>query len=326
MPPASSIKRCVALMATAIAGARGYEACKMPIAVTGATGFLGSHIASTLRSRGIVTRGVVRNVSRGACLEALGVGLAAADLGDEPALAAAFSGARAVVANAALGSNLGNLDDFVRTNVAGTENTLRAAASAGVRRVVLISSVAVYRTQIRTFQGEDSPRYGHVKRSFVWSDLTTDWRYAMTKCIAEDRAMALARELDLQLTVLRPGPIYGSRDTRWTARLLGYHRRSVTVAPGVGVPMVHAGDVASAVAQALENPASVGRSYNLAGSPKTLPLMLAILRRLSGRGPLVLPIPLPLWVGYDTAAAARDLAFVARPLEEGLREVLAAQP
>jgi uncharacterized protein YbjT (DUF2867 family) len=87
--------------------------------------------------------------------------------------------------------------------------------------------------------------------------------------------------------------------------------------------MVHAGDVAAAVAGALSNPASVGRAYNLAGPPRTLPLLLGELRRLSGRGPLVMPVPVPLWVGYDTAAAERDLGFRSRPLEEGLREVLA---
>jgi hypothetical protein len=36
-----------------------------------------------------------------------------------------------------------------------------------------------------------------------------------------------------------------------------------------------------------------------------------------------MPVPVPLWVGYDTAAAERDLGFRSRPLEEGLREVLA---
>ncbi len=293
------------------------------MAITGATGFLGSHIAAHLRSAAQAVRGVVRNPSRGGWLERLGVELATADLGTPEALTAAFAGAGALVANAALGSKLGTLEDFVRTNVAGTENTLRAAAAAGVHRVVLISSVAVYRTRVRTYQGEDSERYGHRKRPFVWSDLTTDWRYAMTKCIAEDRAFALAAELGLALTVLRPGPIYGSRDSRWTARLLGYHGRGFVLAPTVGVPMVHAGDVAAAVAGALSNPASVGRAYNLAGPPRTLPFLLGELRRLSGRGPLVMPVPLPLWVGYATAAAERDLGFRSRPLEEGLREVLA---
>ncbi len=297
----------------------------MPVALTGATGFLGSHLAAHLLAAGTAVRAVVRNPERGAWLAEAGAQLAAADLDHPAALEAAFRGARAVVANAALGSNLGTLEDFVRTNVGGVENTLRAAASAGVQRVVLISSVAVYRTRIRTFQNESGERYGHVKRPFVWSDLTTDWRYAMTKCIGEDRALALAAELGLKLTVLRPGPIYGSRDSRWTARLLGYHRRRLLLAPTVGVPMVHAGDVAGAVAGALGTDASVGRAYNLAGPPRTLPVLLAALKRLSGRGPLVVPVPVPLWVGYDTTAAARDLGFRSRPLDEGLQEVLLGQ-
>lgn len=300
----------------------------MPIAVTGATGFLGGHIAHTLRTAGLPVRGVVRRPDAGAWLAAEGVTFARADLADVPSLANAFAGADAVVANAALGSFQGTLEDFVRTNVAGTENTLRAAAAAGVRRVVYISTVALYATVLGRPMREDHPRYGPRRRLFSWTHLGTDWRYCVSKQAAEERAWALAEELDLSLTVLRPGPIYGSRDPKWTTRLLRAVARPFAFAPTVGIPAVHAGDVASAVVAALGAPASTGRAYNIAGPPTPLADILAGLVRLRARagapgGARLIRVPVPLSVAFDTTAAARDLGFAVRPLLDGLAEVLA---
>lgn len=290
-----------------------------PVALTGASGFLGSHIAEALLSGGL--RAVVRSPGKVAQLQARGAQVAEADLSDPAALTSAFVGARAVVANAALGSYLGDMQDFVRANVEGTENTLRAAAAAGVPTVVLISSTGVYRTRLRQILGEDTERYGS-KPWRSWSDLTTDWRYSLTKHLAEERAWTLAKELGLGLTVLRPGPIYGSRDSRWTARFLRAFGRRLVFAPTIGVPMVHAGDVAKAVVAAVARPRLAGRAFNLAGPPTSIVTILRTLTQIRGRGPIIVPIPLPIWVAYDTQAAHSHLDFRNRPLEEGLREVL----
>lgn len=296
----------------------------MTIAVTGATGFVGGHIAQALATAGASVRGVARRPDAAPWLAALpGVHFARADLADPEALAAAFAGADAVVANAALGSYQGTLDDFVRTNVAGTENTLRAAAAAGVRRVVYISTVAVYATVINRAMTEDQPRYGPRRRLFSWTHLGTDWRYCVSKLAAEERAWALATELGLALTVLRPGPVYGSRDPKWTARLLRSVQRPLVFAPTVGIPAVHAGDVANAVVAALGAPASEGRAYSIAGPPTPLADIVGGLARMGGRARVV-RVPVPVWVGYATDAAARDLGFRACPLEEGLIEALSA--
>lgn len=77
------------------------------------------------------------------------------------------------------------------------------------------------------------------------------------------------------------------------------------------------------VPRALASPETAGRAYNLAGPPTSPVDVLASLRRLTGRGPRVLPLPVPLWVGYDTGRARAELGFVCRPLDESLAEVLA---
>ena len=70
----------------------------MRVALTGATGFLGSHLARALIARGATVCGVVRRPERGAWLAELGVELRTADLADPLALARAFDGVDAVIA------------------------------------------------------------------------------------------------------------------------------------------------------------------------------------------------------------------------------------
>ena len=294
-----------------------------PVAVTGATGFLGGHIADALQEAGYRVRGIVRDPGKGARLAARGVDLAQADLADTDALEAGLSGCAAVVANAALGSWSGTLDRYIEVNVNGTDRLLRAAARVGVHRVVLISTVAVYRTRLRQWMDEDATPYGGTRRRLNPSDLTTDWRYALSKSLSEARAHVLASELGLALTVLRPGPLFGPRDPKLTRRYLRLHQRSWVVAPTVGVPQVSARDCALVVPRALKRDETIGRAYNLAGPPTSIVDVLRTLRGLTGRGPAVLPIPLPLWVGYDTRRAAADLGFVARPLKDALEDVVA---
>lgn len=292
----------------------------MRVAVTGATGFLGSHVVAALAEAGLAPRAVARRPDAAV----LGVEVARADLLDVAALTEAFAGCDAVVANAALGSFQGDLDAFVRTNVTGTANTLRAAAAAGARRVALVSSTAVYLTTVTRPITEEHERYGTTKRRFSWTHLSTDWRYAVSKSAAEQEAGRLAAELGLDLTILRPGPIYGSRDRKWTARMLRAVARPIAVAPTVGVPAVHAGDVAGAVAAALRTPGSIGRAYTIAGPPVPLADLYATLVRLGAGRAWILRIPVPIAVRYDTTAAARDLGFSPRGIEAGLAEVVAA--
>lgn len=184
----------------------------------------------------------------------------------------------------------------------------------------MISTVAVYKTQLWRAMDEQAPGYDATKRRFNWSDLTTDWRYARSKTRAESVARGYADRLDL--TFLRPGPIYGSGDPKLTARYKRAADRAIVLAPTVGVPQVHAGDVAAAAVSALQRPQSIGRAYNITAPPTSPWQVQRALRNLRGRGPLVLPLPIPIWVHYDCEAAARDLDFRPRSLEAGLQEAL----
>lgn len=295
----------------------------MRIAVTGGTGFLGGHLCEALLDRGHQVQTLVRSPHKADWLAALGCAVHQADVTDPASLRAGLTGHEVLVANAAMGSGQGDLDAMHRINVEGVRHSLQAASQVGIRRIILISTTAVYRTRIHRQLDESSEGTDPDRRAWDWKDLTTDWRYAMTKTRGEHLAWELAKELDLQLTTVQPCPVYGPRDPKFTARLLSALDKRVVVLPTAGIPMVHARDVAEAVANAVERPSTAGHAYITAGPPSSLADTVRLLRELAGSGPRVIPVPVPAPIRYNTAAAERDLDFHARNLRTGLRDVLA---
>lgn len=298
---------------------------KRVVAITGASGFLGHHLTVNALKAGWEVRAVVRNPKKAEPLRELGAQIHKADLGEPEAMSEAFDGCDAVISNAALGSWQGELAAYMKVNVQGAQNVMDAVCAAKVGRVVWISSVAVYRTRLWKAMDEDTDGYDTAKRRFNWTDLTTDWRYSRTKTLAEDLAWTHAKTSGVSLTCLRVGPLYGSKDPKLTQRYLRAASRKVVFAPTVGVPQVHAEDVALAAVKALSTAESEGKSYNLAGEPTSPYQVHHTLKRLRGHGPTIFPVPLPLSVRYDCSRAQRDLDFSSRSLESGLREVLDAQ-
>lgn len=289
------------------------------VAVTGANGFLGSRVVAALRSGAIPVRAVARSAEKAAACAAPGVETAVAELLEPDTLARAFEGCDGVVACAAFTSkHAGDLDRFLAVNRAGTENVLRAAASAGARRVVYVSTTAVYRTRLYRTITEEAPLLG---KGADWSWMVTDWRYAKSKALAEEHLWTCAAELGLEVTALRPGPIYGRGACRTTWGYLRALDRRVAFAPTVRVPHVHVDDVAAACVAALGAPGA-GRAYNVTGEAVSPYDVLRALVRHRGHGPTLVPVPLPVWLDYDDSAAMRDLGFHSRPIRDGILDIL----
>jgi nucleoside-diphosphate-sugar epimerase len=285
------------------------------IAITGASGFLGRYLAAAFSRSGAHVRAVVRDPARAAGVDAAEVRLA--DLADADALRRAFEGADVVVHNAALFVLGAPTWDALRAaNVDGTTRSLTAAADVGVTRNVLISSTAVYGRRILRWTREDTPLLTEAHRGRAWA-------YAISKAVAETQAWEIANQRGLSMTALRPTAIYGRRDTQLTALALRQLERRFLLVPTLAIPFVHAADVAAAAVRAVDNDASIGVCYNLANPPTSLYAALRELRRQVGGGPWMMPLPVPVWVGYDTSAAARDLGFVPTSLTDGIREVVA---
>ena len=112
--------------------------------VTGATGFIGGHIAQRLLDDGHQVRCLVRSTSDTALLESMPVEIAVGDLTDAGSLQRAAEGCRYVVHCGAQVSDWATTEQMIQTNVTGTRNLLRAAAEASAERFVHISSTDVY--------------------------------------------------------------------------------------------------------------------------------------------------------------------------------------
>lgn len=292
------------------------------VAITGATGFLGRYLVDTFLARGARVIGVVRNPGRVPALLAAGVEMRRADLAEPAALERGFAGCDAIVANAALFSlHNRRWDDHVRCNVEGTRNVLEAAARVGVRRIVHVSSVAAYGFPHWRTLDENHPLLDARAPRVPWNV------YPLSKALAERCAWELAARHGLALTVVRPSTIYGAFDPNFTPVFVRLAALPVPVMPACfTLSFVHAGDVAEAIARALERPHTAGRAYNLAGPGDTVWDFARAWRAAGGRLPrLLLPLPVPLALRFDTSRARRELDFEPRPLVEGLRETFARE-
>jgi nucleoside-diphosphate-sugar epimerase len=206
------------------------------ILVTGSAGFVGGHVLTHLtRDLGLNAVGTTRDGRPGS---------RRLDLRDPAGMQAALAGVSAVV-HCAVGDRAVTVD--------GTAALLRAAAAAGVRRMVHISSVAVYGAATGTVR-EDAPL------------ISADGHgYAAWKAAAEQACLA---QCGVETVRLRPTIVYGAGGTLWVSRLarrIRSGRWGTFGTAGEGLcNLVHVADVAAAAAAAVTAPAS-GAAFNVNG-------------------------------------------------------------
>ena len=167
--------------------------------VTGATGFIGSHLAERLVRDGYQVRCLVRPTSDTTSLNGLDVELATGDLTSAHSLERAVEGCRYVFHCGAMVSDWATPKEVSRVNVEGTRELLSASAAASVRRVVHFSSTDVY-----GYPGGIEIDETYAATSF------RNW-YAQTKLQAEAEVRRFAVTHDLDAVILRPSTVYGPR-------------------------------------------------------------------------------------------------------------------
>jgi dTDP-glucose 4,6-dehydratase len=181
------------------------------VLVTGAGGFIGSHLTERLAIAGARVRAFVRYTSRGdrGWLDALApdveaeLEVVAGDLRDVESVADAVGGSEIVFhlgAQIAIPYSYVNPRDFVATNVTGTLNVALAARDCGVSRVVHTSTSEVYGTARHVPITEDHP-------------LEPQSPYAASKLAADKLMDACHRSFELPVTVVRPFNTYGPRQS-----------------------------------------------------------------------------------------------------------------
>jgi len=319
----------------------------MKALVTGATGFVGAAVARALLAQDVELRLLTRAQSDRANIDDLPVETVIGDLRDEASLRKAVAGCDAVF-HVAADYRLWTPkpQEMYDANVDGSRNLVRAAADAGVERIIYTSSVAALGVPKDGGLGdEDTPvtlddMIGHYKRS---------------KFLAEAAVMELADE-GAPVIVVNPSAPVGPRDIKPTPT----GRMVIEAATGripayldTGLNVVHVEDVAVGHLLA-HRVGKFGERYILGGRNMTLAEILTEIAALAGRKAptiklphgLVLPVAMVVegWarlIGggepfvtidavrmakkrmfYSTVKAERELGYAPRPPEEGLRDAL----
>ena len=229
----------------------------MQTLVTGATGFLGSHIADRLTERGDSVRALVRRTSDTSYLESRDAELAVGDITEPDSLLAAFAGVEVVYHSAAHVSDWGPWSDFKRITVDGTRNVLRAAANAGVKRFLHVSSDNVYRFGDLAKGVDESAR---LETYFGPLDY-----YRRAKTAADKIARRAQDRGRVPVTIVRPGLILGERDAAMLPGLIAFLKSSTAAYMGNArnqLPCVYAGDVADLCVRAATTAEALGETYN----------------------------------------------------------------
>jgi dihydroflavonol-4-reductase len=243
--------------------------------VTGATGFLGSHVARALADQGAELRLLVRRTSNLRNLEGLKAETATGDLRDPASLEKAMSGCDTVFHVAAdYRLWVRDPDEMYRSNVEGTRAILDAARKDGVRRVVHTSSVATV-----GFTAEGHPADEHSPVSLA--DMIGP--YKRSKFMAEQLAMEAGRS-GMHVVTVNPTTPVGEQDVKPTPTgriVLDFLKRKFPAYVETGLNLVDVRECARGHISAWEKGRS-GERYILGGENLTLKQILDKLGRITG--------------------------------------------
>jgi len=263
------------------------------VAITGANGAIGPVVAEELARAGYDVRALTRRD---------------ADVLDRDALRRAFDGATGVVHLAAklhiVDPPPALRDEYRRVNVDGTANVIRAASEAGVRRVVHVSTIAVY-------------GYNDGRVLSEGSETRPDTFYSRTKLESEKIA------LDANAAVLRFAAVYGSRVKGNYRKLLHSISKGRFIPLGKGKnrrTLVYDRDAARTVVLALKSDASAGQIFNVTdGTFHTVREILDAMATALGRRVPRVSMPLaPIRFGIGIAERSLKMIGMRSPVTRSM--------
>jgi nucleoside-diphosphate-sugar epimerase len=277
------------------------------VAISGAAGFLGAHLVHGFEARGAHVLSLVRAVSSGqGGWSPAGARVLDAVLAEGPP--GGLAGVDVFVHAAAVRHRHGiDAATYRASNVDLVERAMRASAAASVRRFVFVSSVGVYGFPVRlpvTEQHAFAPRTA----------------YSGTKVEAEMRARRVAKELSLELTIIRPTIVYGPGDRNGMLdKMAAMIRASTYRVIGSGDNVLHhthVDDIVEGTWLAATRPEAAGEDFILAGpETTTLAKLSELVAQAVGRPLPRTHVPVSVARAVATAvdaAAQTGVAFTRR--------------
>ena len=318
----------------------------MTTLLTGATGFVGAAVLRCLIAAGHNVRALVRPNGDRRNLSGVDCEIVTGDLTDLESLTRAVRGCEAVFHVAAdYRIWVPDPEKMKRVNVQGTVDLIRAAAAAGVPRIVYTSSVATLRVSDDGFPADEA---SHTELSDMIG------AYKQSKFLAELEVKRLVNDAGIPVVIVKPTAPFGPRDVKPTPT----GRLVVEAASGrmpayvnTGLNVVHVDDVAAGHLLAYEKGA-VGEAYILGGENRTLQWILETVAELTGQRPPLIRLPhwfvtpvAHIWEGvtrlrghgepmltvdsvrmarklmyFSSEKARRELGYSPRPAVEALRD------
>ncbi len=267
------------------------------VLITGATGFIGSHLAERLLSLDARVRILARNPAKAARFAARGADVVSGDLTAPEALRKACAGCQVVCHSAAWLGTPYTEEAAWAANVTGTATLASEALAAKVRRFVHLSSMAVY---------------GPVRWGVVTEDSAL-WRgvelYGDSKIAGEDAIRTAVRQ-GLPAVILRPGIVYGPHSTGWTLRFVDWIAKGlpVMIAGGHGLARpIFIDNLVDAILLAIDRPVT-GHAFTLVDRDMPWREFLGYYGRML-RKPTR---SVPLAIAYLLAALDETRAFLTR--------------
>ncbi len=185
------------------------------VVITGAAGFIGRALLQRFRELGSQAVGIDLQGDAAA-------GIAAGDTTQPQSWAQHLQGADLVIHTAALVSNVAPRDAVWRVNVLGTQRVLQAAVAAGVQRLVFVSSITVWGDDFPDGVTEDDP------------PVIQGRPYADSKIAGEAVVLAAHAAGRIDVTVVRPGDVYGPGSRPWVLTPLEVIRKRQAILPDGG--------------------------------------------------------------------------------------------
>jgi nucleoside-diphosphate-sugar epimerase len=255
----------------------------LKVLITGATGFVGSHVVDVLLERGHDVFYIARSTSNMRWLDGKKVTRVDGSLFDVDSLKDAVTGMDALIHVAGL-TAARNEAEFRKGNLDATQNLIDAvrAYNPGLKSFVHTSSLTVCgpAPSLERPTTEDQ------------TDLRPLTAYGRTKKLAED---AVRQAMDIPWTIVRPPAVYGPRDAAILSFFQAVHKGLATLI-GFGdsrVSLVHARDLARGIVMAMEQPVAIHQTYFITSDEfYSWPQIVDVTKTAMGKS-FVLPVRLP---------------------------------